>query len=264
MNLIYCTFIGEEMAYKIEYYCVNHKGKYRRKNQDNFFCAGTFLMKDHEGTLHPVKGECKARDILLVGVFDGMGGEQCGEVAAYLAAHIMSNYSFENMPEEEFLKYSKDANGCICGYGEEHRVGTMGTTAAVLCFHKKKVFLCNIGDSKIYLFAENKLHQISYDHVAVGMAGQKPPLLQYLGIPEDEMLIQPYIATGEYHEDDIYLVCSDGLTDMVTEEEIENLLQKKPYVNAAEELLDMALENGGKDNITIALCKVKKYNRLWG
>ena len=79
----------------------------------------------------------------------------------------------------------------------------MGTTAAILVFGKREIGLCNIGDSKIFRFAQNRLEQISVDHYAVGVYGRKPPLSQNLGIPEKELLIDPTwrwepIAEGMY------------------------------------------------------------------
>ena len=77
------------------------------------------------------------------------------------------------------------------------------------------------------------------------------------------MIIRPFIATGIYNHNDIYLICSDGLTDMLTNDELEYILQKKPSVKVAEEMVERALERGGKDNITIIVCQVKYYSLLY-
>jgi protein phosphatase len=84
-----------------------------------------------------------------------------------------------------------------------------------------------------------------------------PALSQCLGIPEDDFVISPYHAGVEYFKGDRFLLCSDGLTDMVTPKEIKRVLSKrKPVSKCAELLLNAALKAGGVDNITVMLCEV--------
>ena len=89
-------------------------------------------------------------------------------------------------------------------------------------------------------------------------AGMKPPLTQNLGIPETELLLAPYIVQGRYRADDQYLICSDGLTDMVSMEEIEAQLRMEPRQNVVERLLKLALDRGGRDNITMIHLTVQR------
>lgn len=96
------------------------------------------------------------------------------------------------------------------------------------------------------------------DHVAVAAFGVKPPLSQNLGIPPNELVIDPYLARGPYNDGDIYLICSDGLTDMVSVDEITEVLVSTPIEEAITQLLEKALANGGKDNTTIILCKIER------
>ena len=98
------------------------------------------------------------------------------------------------------------------------------------------------------------------DHVAVAAFGVKPPLSQTLGIPPNELVIDPYLARGPYNDGDIYMICSDGLTDMVSVDEITEVLISKPSEEAITLLLEKALANGGKDNITIILCKIERQS----
>ena len=86
---------------------------------------------------------------------------------------------------------------------------------------------------------------------------------QNLGIPASEFVLEPYLAKGYYHDGDIYLLCSDGLTDMVSTEEICSILKGTSFENAADKMLNRALEGGGKDNITILLCMVEKKKSLF-
>lgn len=246
------------MNYTVHYSCLSHAGKCRHMNQDNFICNGVF-MDDRTGKLtFPLTGRLTRGHPALVGVFDGMGGEECGEIASLLAAQYAAEVFVGERPLEALLKFCKDANERICGYATEHQISKMGTTAALLAFTNSKITLCNIGDSKIFRFAEKKLEQISVDHCAASAYGTKPPLFQYLGIPPSELAIEPYVARGQYNDGDVYLLCSDGLTDMVITETITQILIKTEFDEAANKLLDKALENGGKDNITIILCKVMR------
>jgi len=249
------------MEYSIEYFCVSHKGNLRSTNQDNFYCLNEYMPSDNNGSDGVINGVARSMDTPVFAVFDGMGGEECGEVAAYIAAKQISECKFEHTSHLELLQYCKIANDEICKYTAENSLVSMGTTAAILMFAKKKILLCNIGDSKIFRFTDGALQQISYDHVSISAFGTKPPLTQNLGIKEDELIISPYTATGEYHNHDIYLICSDGLTDMVSNEDIGNILNSSQKENSADLLLQKALENGGKDNITLILLYISKDNK---
>lgn len=249
------------MNYKIHYYCWSHIGKCRTVNQDNFICAGKYMDGDDELFAFPLVGHLTHGHPTLMGVFDGMGGEECGEVASLLAAQCALEVSVGEKPIEVLLKFCKDANERICKYASENEIVAMGTTAALLAFTNNEIALCNIGDSKIFRFADKKMEQISVDHYAIAVHGMKPPLSQNLGIPVSEMIIAPHVARGQYNDGDVYLLCSDGLTDMVTVETITQILIETEFDKAIKKLLDVALENGGKDNITIILCKVEQEKR---
>lgn len=250
------------MKYEVEYYCLSHIGKIRKNNQDNFFCNGSYMAAENNGTVELLRGSVDSADNAVFCVFDGMGGEERGEIAAYLAAKKMSEIFSKEEQETDFIHYCKEANREICLSTAEQQLTSMGTTMAALMFRKKDVLLCNIGDSKIFLVSDDTLQQISYDHVSVSVNGRKPPLTQNLGVPEDEMTLAPYIATGEYHHKDIYLICSDGLTDMVETDRIKEIIDTTPHNEACNALLQEALQNGGKDNITIVLLCIKKKKFL--
>ena len=93
--------------------------------------------------------------------------------------------------------------------------------------------------------------------------GRKPPLLQYLGIPPEEMHLCPACGEWPCRAGDRYLICSDGLTDMLSLEEI-GAAAREPLDQAARMLLDQALDRGGRDNITMILLEIGKTERgLW-
>ena len=255
------------MNYRIHYSCCTHIGKRRRMNQDNYYCDGRYihdaeiLADTHYQKSNPIHGCLEPDQPQMFAVFDGMGGEECGEKASLIAAEFASKYRFGPYPVEDLLHYCKDANDVICSYARENNISSMGTTAAILVFAENEISLCNIGDSKVFRFDGDKLEQISIDHYAAVSYGIKHPLSQYLGIPSSEMAIEPHLARGYYHDGDIYLLCSDGLTDMVSTEKIRMILKETEFSKAPDRLMDEALNNGGRDNITIILCMIERKNR---
>lgn len=248
------------MKYNIRYSCICDIGKSRNSNQDNFICAGIYRNNGQDTLVYPLAGYLPHGKNRIFGVFDGMGGEEHGEIASLLSAYIASSITESHSPEKDLLSFIKKANDEICRYAKENDIISTGTTVAIMEFAERKIALCNIGDSKIFRFSEKKLEQISKDHLAVAAYGLKPPLSQNLGIPPSELILEPYIALGKYHNDDIYLISSDGLTDMLTKEEITDILLTSSFSELAQVLVNRALEKGGKDNITVIICKVEKQN----
>ena len=246
------------MHYSILYSCVSHIGNIRSINQDNFICDGRYMETNDENLTFPLCGIKSSHDPSLFGIFDGMGGEECGEVASYIAAKNAAAIEIGKDAIAVLSQFCQKANTDICDYANENEISAMGTTAAILAFTGSGITLCNIGDSKIFRFCDGVLEQISKDHVTVAAYGVKPPLSQNLGIPPNELIIDPYLAQGAYNDGDVYLICSDGLTDMVTAEEIAETLDAKFIEESCMELLEKALSNGGRDNITIILCKIER------
>ena len=249
------------MQYTVSYWCASHIGKLRSVNQDNFICDGQFMELNHESTERPLTGTRLSRDFSLFGIYDGMGGEECGEIASHIAAKNAALLTSSKDAVATLSQFCQAANAEICSYAKESGISAMGTTAAMLAFTSKKITLCNIGDSKIFRFCGGTLEQISKDHVAISAFGKKPPLSQNLGIPPTELLIEPYISQGRYQNGDLYLICSDGLTDMVSNAEITQILDSGSPYESADALLERALQAGGRDNVTIILLEVKKRKR---
>lgn len=212
---------------------------------------------DHEME-QPVNGRLDPTKPTIVGVFDGMGGEERGEMASLITANTASQTLIGKEPAKDLAAFCIKANERICTFAANNGISSMGTTAAALVFSRKKVFLCNIGDSKIFRFSHGALEQISFDHLAPSAHGVKPPLSQSLGIPPSEFAIEPYFAQGECVDNDMYLICSDGLTDMLSSDEISVILRTTAFEDTVAKLMQQALDRGGKDNITIILCAIKK------
>lgn len=249
------------MRFKILYSCVSHIGNVRDCNQDNFICDGHYREIDDGNIVTPLSGKKLPEECPVFGIFDGMGGEEHGEIASHIAAADALILKPDNKgAADSLLRFCQTANADICEYAKRNGISSMGTTAAMLVFSKNEITLCNIGDSKIFRLSDGKFEQISIDHIAPAPFGMKPPLFQNLGIPPDELTISPYIARGLYNDGDIYVICSDGLTDMVGTDEIAHTLTSAPFETASTSLLEKALEGGGRDNITIILCKIERYS----
>lgn len=253
---------------------ISHTGLIREKNEDNLYFFDRFLEEDHEGTESVFEYSGTTGDKpLLFGVFDGMGGYAKGERASFLTAQLAGRYAkiCRNQPSGTDMEVIGDclrdlcyeANRLVCREMEENRE-KMGTTASMLCFSGKEAALCNIGDSPVFLLRDGVLEEISEEHTQRAMyekllgkehvGTRKFPLTQCIGIPEREMRIRPYLSIDEVRSGDRFLICSDGLTDMVDTEDIRELLLGDLSRKALlEKLVEEALDQGGRDNITILL-----------
>jgi protein phosphatase len=205
-------------------------------------------------------------------VFDGMGGEQQGEVASRIAAETLENiYVRGSQPlwQGNPATFLEDAcqrmNDAVCAYAQENAIRRMGTTAVLLVIEGQTVYVCNLGDSRAYFlkpsswFKPHRLEQVSRDHSQSGVSAGKAPLTQYVGIPRDEFIIEPFIARLPLQDKVRWLLCTDGLTDMVSEQAITKTLAAGDDIGAcANSLLEAALGAGGRDNITIIICETRK------
>lgn len=223
---------------KVTYYALSDCGKVRSENQDSY------VVPDVAGSSGRVAN---------FAVFDGMGGEQSGGKASAIARDACVSVMKET-PLCSLKKLTLFINGLICKYMEEFGIKRMGSTASFLRVSSEKAQVCNVGDSRIYRISEGKITQLSVDHSMY--VGQRRVLTQHLGIPVQEMVLEPHESTCECAEGDIFVLCSDGLTDMIDENGILETVLDNDFSDVGQVLLDTALENGGKDNITIVMCKI--------
>lgn len=198
------------------------------------------------------------------GVFDGMGGEQFGAAASYLAAVTLKTKMLEKklgrIPRDIMIEACHMANEIIYQKTLELNAERIGATGAIVYIQYDRIWCCNVGDSRIYRLRKNELTQLSFDHICKGIINQKhkPGLTQHLGMNPEEITLFPYVMDDVVNSGDKYLICSDGLTDMVPLNEIENILLKSSSVKKCNRiLLKRALENGGKDNITVITFMVR-------
>ena len=250
--------------------CYCKIGKVRTNNEDNIFFGGKCLEEQNTGLKKPAvfQADLSSGSVCL-GVFDGMGGEDYGEVASYTAARTMreeaARLSEYIIPEHTFLLESiNKMNEAVYAAAVAHGTERMGSTAAMLLFSSQEVYACNIGDSKVFRLRNGVFLQLSQDHtdeaflLANGITNRRPRLTQHLGINPEELQIQPYIAKGDLLPGDQYLICSDGLTDMVSNFDICNTMLVYPSAEkCVERLMRNAMSAGGKDNTTIIVICVK-------
>ncbi len=245
-------------TYTVEYALHSTMGKVRLNNEDNFYCDGQLRLNPDSTEDEAFCGDFKTVDNKMCAVFDGMGGESCGEVASFVAAQNCKVFCENTEEAKEYLyELSNMLNDRVVEETTARSLVLMGTTCAMIQFNKNEIFILNAGDSKIFKFTKKELRQISKDHVAEGFCG-KAPLTKFLGTP-DKNGLNPFLAKGAYKANDIFMLCTDGITDMVDEETIRFFLsQKESLSDIAKNLVDKAMDNGGKDNATVILCKIHK------
>jgi len=230
---------------KIAYSALTNKGKIRLENQDSLFLVDRRINEEafsESGTLDSGESLCFA-------VFDGMGGGQCGRDASVLAADLLPLMRTGCSLPAAFSKI----NAAMETYMTDHALTLMGTTAAVIVLSGETAELCNIGDSGIYCIYRDRMVRLSENHSMQIGAGGKRYLTQYLGIRSEEMQIEPFAQTVRLCSGYRFLLCSDGLTDLVSEPEVGELMADASAKDACEALFARAMEHGGKDNISIIL-----------
>lgn len=214
---------------------------------------------------------------------DGMGGHQSGDVAAKeaikalekLAAEPLSPKAEKKLTLDEtrtFLKKSiEEVNTQVfnLGYSDEELRG-MGTTLCALHVHDDGVVYAHVGDSRIYRLRDEELEQVTRDHsllrelVDLGQLDEEQSIeFLYKNILTravgTEPVVEPTVNTAEIQPGDLYLLCSDGLTDMLTDDIIEEIMiREKNLKISSQALVKAAKEQGGNDNITVVLVKIEK------
>lgn len=252
---------------KVYYQAESVAGKIRQNNQDNFYANGYLKSKDDaEATFSGLSEEaCQ-----LFAVCDGMGGEEDGETAAFLALDHLRHYDKEDF-KNNWKDYIERANQIICQYQDEHNI-RMGTTFAGVSVSLSGVLAVNVGDSRIYRIRKNRIWQISRDHnqyQAMTEAGIKADketmkraknrLTQCLGISEERVRLQPHVVyAGPAESGDVYLICSDGLYGALSEQQIIRSVSKvtEGKEGVAEELVKSAEKYGSRDNITAVVAYI--------
>lgn len=214
-------------------------------------------------------------EVQLFIIADGMGGYDGGEVASKIAVQTAKNYiltNFEKTPKtkEELLELVKSS----CQYAnmivyekrkEMQEVRNMGTTLDICLIHQNRMHIAHVGDSRIYRLRKNYMRKLTKDHSYVQKLVDEGKITkeQSLVHPEKNTLIkalgqtgfvEPDVSVKGYLKGDIVLMCTDGLTNMVLEERIFEIIRENP-TDASKPLIQEANDNGGKDNITAIIIR---------
>lgn len=231
-------------------------GKLRDMNQDSYYVSD--LEKD---------------DIKLFILADGMGGYKGGEIASSLAIasarnFIINNFKNTKKDRENILRMLEEAieyaNMIVYEKSKENEELTdMGTTLDVCLLYNNKVFIGHVGDSRVYRIRKNIIRKLTSDHSYVEKLVKEGTITkeEAYNHPKKNMLmkaigcnslVEPDVFCKGFLKDDILLMCSDGLTNMLHDNEIYNLLLNNPE-NPEIALIDNANSLGGYDNITVII-----------
>ncbi len=256
------------MKCQLDSACISHIGTVRKTNEDNIFFNGTYLEKDNIGTRNILTDTVSCRQGAIYAVFDGMGGESSGEWASFLAAAQMYKAASKRLSineiKEFLLSYAHQANERICETMRVENISRMGTTAAIVYIKNNEATIMNIGDSRVYLLGEEGIEILSVDHTDVKLMQQSgisrpPKLTQHLGIFPEEMIIEPHIISTQISEGNRMMICSDGLYNALSKDDIRELMGLETVASETVDLMvNEALQKGSKDNITVIVIDIKR------
>ncbi|MFE7559305.1 PP2C family protein-serine/threonine phosphatase [Kitasatospora sp. NPDC057500] len=251
------------MAAYIAVSALSHEGLLRERNEDSLavgpwtLCAT--VTTNPQTLLFPLGPPC------LVAVADGLGGHPGGEVASALVARRLAAAGPGLDGEESVRDALQTCNREVyAAAGGDPGLAAMGTTVAGLVLLEDRAVVFNIGDSRVYRVDGGGLRRVSVDDSPPLPPGRRTTAVvtQSLGGSLGLTFVEPHVRSAPLAVGDRYLVCSDGLTDPVPEEELSALLARPPAEperadgRAAFELWKAAIEAGGPDNITLALVRI--------
>lgn len=225
----------------------------------------------NEDSVRAVQHEGKP-DVLVV-VADGMGGHAAGEVASQKAVEVVPERFFASTepPTVALKKAVEAANDAIFGAAKRDRaLQGMGTTCTVLLLRNEEAWCAHVGDSRLYLVREGGIYQMSEDHSAVGELvrrgllraeearghPQKNVILRALGT-QSQVEVAVWDEPFSLKSGDRWLLCSDGLSDLVEDEEILAAVLEHDSESAGQTLIEAARSRGGHDNISVALIEIR-------
>ncbi|NKY36260.1 serine/threonine-protein phosphatase [Nocardia speluncae] len=206
----------------------------------------------------------------LLALADGMGGHAAGEVASQLMIAALAHLD-DDEPGEDLLgklnRATHSGNSAIAEQVEEEpELDGMGTTLTAILFAGKKLGMVHIGDSRAYMLRDSELAQITRDDTFVQSLvdeGRITPEQAHTH-PQRSLImraltgneIEPTLVMREARAGDRYLLCSDGLSDVVSDETIANTMREGSTDECADRLIELALRSGGPDNVTVVVADV--------
>jgi len=234
-------------------------GRVRENNEDMILAGHETLRNDTLRKSASVEG----KERYIIALADGMGGHNGGEVASEMMLRDLDTF-FYDIPDDldedglidRFFTWMASVNRSINGKGSEHfNLKGMGTTLVAFLAYNEKCYWVNCGDSRLYRIRRGKMEQMTRDHsldMLTGLRSDSNVLLNCIGgcCPDSYVDL---VNIPDVEIDDIYLLCSDGLTDMMLDSEIVDLINKG---GTADDLARAANELGGYDNISACLVTI--------
>lgn len=246
--------------------CASHIGKVRKNNED--YCRGEIIQNDN---------------LDIVGIFamaDGMGGHSKGEVASKLAVENIIKFLKENLIQSNRIRIDyvddiiKQAYNSVNYIIHQKSISDlefngMGTTLTTAIIYRDNLYVANVGDSRCYLLQDKKITKITIDHsvveellranVITEEEAKNHPRRNHItrAMGTDDMVLVDIFKT-KLNKEDRVLLATDGLTGCVDDEDIKNIIEKDNNVEVlSEELINMANDASGKDNVSVILIKHK-------
>lgn len=245
-----------------------HKGKVREHNEDSIMICD-WCCSDNMRAPHQLQFEID--DSVVCVIADGIGGNALGE----FASSFIINYFSKKLPSlnlqssDELMKFIHEAN--IALFSEmnldiENRKG-MGTTISGLLLNPKKSFVFNIGDSRVYRMSSGYFQQLTIDDTQPRkvklpdgrIVVKRSVLTQCLGGSNHVMMIKPHIRELKIMPNEHFILCSDGLSDMLSDQEIQQKLSND-NLETMRNLFTSAMKNGGRDNFSAIVIKIKSMH----
>ena len=235
-------------------------GCVRSNNEDMVFAYDKFVRSEAYQTEFMTENV----DRFVIALADGMGGHKAGEVAS---ADTLANLQFfindlpKGLSKSEFnemiIIWLDSVNKMITSKGQvDPNMAEMGTTLVGVVYYEGKYYWMNCGDSRLYRFRNGHLTQMSTDHSLNNLKGIKKHsnvITNCIGAGCRTSYVDLYEFTDDFQIGDSYMLCSDGLNDMVKDEEIERLLADK---SSANRLCEAAIAAGGYDNVSSCVFSV--------
>ena len=235
-------------------------GCIRDNNEDMILVGDTFIRDDSLSETYEIDPSKR----FLMALADGMGGHNSGEVASSDVLHNLQ-FFYSDIPSglcagdfnEVIYEWLTSMNNILEAKGRvEPALKDMGTTLVALALCENNFYWMNCGDSRLYRFRNGKLEQLSIDHSLSNLLGEKGHsnvITNCIGGGCDNSYIDIVKCTSDVKVGDMFLLCSDGLSDMVSDRMIENLLNDGAD---ASQLCDEAENAGGLDNVSVALITI--------
>lgn len=232
-------------------------GCVRHQNEDMILVGNHFIRNDEYCT----QVELTKNDRFLVAVADGMGGHNRGDIASSDTLHNLQ-FFYHDLPtglepggfNEMIQDWLESINNYVASKGRaDEQFKGMGTTLVGMAFYEGEFFSLNCGDSRLYLFRNGELKQLTTDHSLSNLLGSEKRtsvITNCIGGGCSSSYIDIVRLTSDLMSGDIYLLCSDGLSDMLKDDKISRLLANGSDANA---LCEAAIAAGGFDNVSCSV-----------